>query len=595
MIVPPPRRRLVLNVLQEHFGDLVEHVASVLMKADDDGYTLREIVVHAMVSPPPQLQPTPTAQHIKTALLKLLQHNLLDIKATWLPENANKKQKVPYIIRYQLNHEEAQVRLRFGRYIELARDVFGEEGEIIMEELLVNGRVRLDQSLSSMAFNLAEQRRLAKGDPDAPPADENELEDLKHVLRAKFHEMAKNRYIVRVHPLDFNKKITVDSVDAGETEFVPSGVAPAEDTTVRKAKRRGTPAVADSSIPIEIQLMMQDEDAAEPSISETADSDAPSKKRRRLKQAKLPTVGADTTGLQGSEDVSLKEENAIWRAGLTQLTRELRHRTCIRYAGEVFNTATQAIVAAMLAHSSPHERDANEATSVPMTARELLAVPTVDAEIPAKPDKFTMLVKYLTAMCQHASGMVTQTAPDTFDKAERTNNGGSYSVHMRNIVKTLQRKSIHSFVHEKYGAASARLVRVITDQRQVEQKTLGEMALLPAAETRTRLFDMYRDKLLNLQEIPKRADYNPQFTLYCWSIDDNRLTRRLVERTQESLVKLRTRRKLEAESHKDLIARSDQLVEQHDKEKFDRVSWSLDRLDRSILHLDRMLMLFDQF
>ncbi|RHX97108.1 hypothetical protein DYB25_006387, partial [Aphanomyces astaci] len=97
------------------------------------------------------------------------------------------------------------------------------------------------------------------------------------------------------------------------------------------------------------------------------------------------------------------------------------------------------------------------------------------------------------------------------------------------------------------------------------------------------------------QEIPKRTDYNPQFTLYCWSVDDVRLTRRLVERAQESIVKLRTRRKDEAESHKDLIARSDQLVEQNDLDKFDRVSRSLDRLDRATLHLDRMLMLFDQF
>ncbi|RHZ00091.1 hypothetical protein DYB31_004162 [Aphanomyces astaci] len=622
MIVPPPRRRLALNLLQEHFGDVVEHVASVLLRADDGGYTLRELVQHALVSPPAHLQPRPTTQHIKTALLKLLQHNLLDIKATWLPEDSAKKQKLPYIVRYELNHDEALLRLRFARYIELARELFGDEGEVIMEELLVNGRIRLDQSLDAMARNLADQRRAATGDPDAPAADDDddELEDMKESLKTTFLNMAKNRYILRVHPLDFNKKKAHD-FDDGEAQYeIPSsssvtstGGDSTSTTTIKHKKRKGPAnAAADSAVPIEVQLMMQAENGGLSSLADEVSEAVTSEsgtKRRRLKRAKLPAVGAASSSSSSplsndsmpfdsvGEDVSLKEENTIWRYGGVQLTRELRHRTCIQFAHDSVNVVAEAIVKAMLAHSSPHERDANEATSVPMTARDLFAIPAVYDAVPSKHDRWKMLLNFLTAMCQHPSGMVTKVAAEVFDPthAVRAGDGGTYSVHMQNIVKTLQRKSIQAFVHEKYGAASARLVRVITEQRQLEQKALGEMALLPAAETRSRLFDMYRDKLLNLQEIPKRTDYNPQFTLYCWSVDDIRLTRRLVERAQDSIVKLRTRRKDEAESHKDLIARSDQLVEQNDLDKFDRVSRSLDRLDRATLHLDRMLMLFDQF
>ncbi|KAF0711259.1 hypothetical protein AaE_012247, partial [Aphanomyces astaci] len=304
MIVPPPRRRLALNLLQEHFGDIVEHVASVLLRADDGGYTLRELVQHALVSPPAHLQPRPTTQHIKTALLKLLQHNLLDIKATWLPEDSAKKQKLPYIVRYELNHDEALLRLRFARYIELARELFGDEGEVIMEELLVNGRIRLDQSLDAMARNLADQRRAATGDPDAPAGtstcalhtilfsnvmlpfllyfcniiylyifngvaddDDDELEDLKESLKTTFLNMAKNRYILRVHPLDFNKKKAHD-FDDGEAQYeIPSsssvtstGGDSTSTTTIKHKKRKGPAnAAADSAVPIEVQLMMQAE------------------------------------------------------------------------------------------------------------------------------------------------------------------------------------------------------------------------------------------------------------------------------------------------------------------------------------------------
>ncbi|RHY32062.1 hypothetical protein DYB32_002891 [Aphanomyces invadans] len=573
---------------------LPDETLAVMLVADDGGYTLRELVQHSLSSPPAHLQPRPKAQHIKTALLKLLQHNLLEIKATWLPADSAKK--LPYIIRYELNHEEALLRLRFTRYIELAREVFGEE---VLQLVLVLG--------ISHRFNAT--------------ADEDELEDIKESLKNTFLNMAKNRYILRVHPLDFNKKKAHD-FDSGEAEFETTVTTTASSssnstdttTTIKHKKRKGlSTTAADPAVPIEVQLMMQAESNSLASLADGDDTPVEpvtsesGTKRRRLKRAKLPTVGAASSAEPSAglvftpqalvEDVSLKEENTIWRYGGVQLTRELRHRTCIQFAHESINVVAQAIVKAMLAHSSPHERDANEATSFPMTARDLFAIPEVHDAVPSKHDRWKMLLNFLTAMCQHPSGMLTKTAPEVFDPthAVRAGDGGTYSVHMQNIVRTLQRKSIQAFVHEKYGAASARLVRVITEQRQLEQKTLGEMALLPAAETRSRLFEMYRDKLLNLQEIPKRTDYNPQFTLYCWSIDDARLTRRLLERAQSTIVKLRARRKGEAESHKDLIARSDQLVEQNDLDKFDRVSRSLDRLDRATLHLDHMLMLFDQF
>ncbi|OQR93184.1 biotin-protein ligase [Thraustotheca clavata] len=612
------KRSLVLHVLHEHFGEHVECLARVLMKADEGGYTLREILLHAA-----NLSKVITPQQLKAGLLKLLQHNMLDIKSHWHAEESAKRHKQPYLLRYELNHDEVLRRLRFARYIELAENIFGEEGAIIMEELLICGRLRIDQSIETMALNLAQTRRAATGNHDTE-VDSDEMNSLKASLRITFLEMAKNRYIVRVHPLDLNHKKTED-VFAGEAQVVLDKPSTKTKTTatpkskkdnvelddgfsIRRGTKRKARAAPVDTVPIEIQLMMQAEEAESASPPPETTSTSTTGRRRR-KEAKLPSVGAATisplTTSTDNDDISIKEENAIWRAGITQLTRELRHRACIKFAKESVNDVAEIIVSAMLAASSPHERGEAEPTSFPMSARDLFKLPAVDAVIPSTSrDRWKLLLNYLTAMCQHPSGMLTKVAPEVFDKtlssskssnSQGTGDGGTYAVHMQNIIKTLERKTVHAFVQDTYGTASARILRVIYEQRQAEEKTIGELALLPASETRSRLFELYKNKLILMQEIPKRADYNPQYTLYTWTVNHKALVGRLIEKIEISLLRLRTRRHKEAEDHKELIARSDQLVEQHDLDRFDRVCRSLDRFDRMILQLDRMLMLFCHF
>ncbi|RLN89128.1 hypothetical protein BBJ28_00012572, partial [Nothophytophthora sp. Chile5] len=51
----------------------------------------------------------------------------------------------------------------------------------------------------------------------------------------------------------------------------------------------------------------------------------------------------------------------------------------------------------------------------------------------------------------------------------------------------------------------------------------------------------------------------------------------------------------EADENKELIARSELLVEGNDLDKFDKLSRALDRLDRATIHLDGMLMLYRDF
>lgn len=517
-----------------------------------------------------------------------------------------------------------------------------------MEEILVHGRVRMDQSLEAMAYSLAEfiHNEQQQGNEDAAAADEEISEEVveqsRERIRNAFVEMAKKRYIARVHPLDLTVHLPDDqpdfplSITRGQDERRPgasngsasnggSASAPAatsgkpeddDGITVRGKRKKpasSTAAKNGATIPVELQMMLEADEARqkddsseaefEPEGSAAGSARASTKKRKlTAKRAKLPTRGvsaavAAAAAVDGEGATGIGEQSLVWRFGSDQLVRDLRHQACIRFATENINNVAGMIVTAMLKHSAPHEREKDEATSFPVTARELFTMPDVKSSLPKdSKDTWRLLLNYITVMCRDKSGMVMKVATETFDPTQaRPGDGGQYVVHMKKIVEFLKQATTHSFLQEKYGTPSARIVRLLMEKRQLEQKTIGELALLPSNDTRRRLYELYRDELVQMQEIPKRADHNPAFTLFCWSVNVPHLEKTLSERIQDSLCKLRRRRKFEAEENKDLIARSDQLVEAHDLAKFDKLSRALDRLDRATVQLDSMLLLYRDF
>ncbi|GMF30795.1 unnamed protein product [Phytophthora lilii] len=561
---------------------------------------------------------------------------------------------------WQINVQEALYRLRFPKFIELAKEAFGLEGEVVMEELLVQGRVRMDQSLDTMAYNLAEQRRQEQKQKEQEAGNEaaaeeeeiseEELDECRHLVRETFVEMAKKRYISRVHPLDLkvvepeeapefpasimrgqdkgptsnlNSKSAAGTAATAAGEGTSTSAANAngkaaggDGITVRGKKRKAPAPSSGNTIPVELQMILEADEAArqekgdseaewEPSSASSSTSSRGSKRKKSSKRAKLPTrgtssgdgaTGGETSGEDGS-GAHTDERSLVWRFGVTQLLRDLRHKACIRFATENINAVAGVIVAAMLQHSSPREREKDEPTSFPVSARDLFDMESVKKALPPEANNpWRLLLNYIMVMCRDKSGMVMKVAQEAFDPTQaRAGDGGQYVVHMQKIVEFLQQATTHAYIQDKYGVASARIVRLLMEKRQLEQKTIGELALLPSNDARHRLYELYTEKLLKMQEIPKRADHNPAFTFFCWSVDVPQMQARISERVQDSLCRLRRRRKFEAEENKELIARSEQLVEANDLDKFDKLSRSLDRLDRAIIHLDGMLMLYRDF
>ncbi|KAI9920732.1 hypothetical protein PsorP6_000215 [Peronosclerospora sorghi] len=82
-------------------------------------------------------------------------------------------------------------------------------------------------------------------------------------------------------------------------------------------------------------------------------------------QAPVRSVSGDTSSDETRAYGTVDECSRVWRCGVSQFLRDLRHKACIQFATENVNAVAGVIVAAMLHHSAPWEREKDEATSAP--------------------------------------------------------------------------------------------------------------------------------------------------------------------------------------------------------------------------------------
>ncbi|XP_069806194.1 DNA-directed RNA polymerase III subunit RPC3 [Dendropsophus ebraccatus] len=120
-------------LLQEHYGEIVERVGSFLIRTG--AQPLRVIVSE-----------TGTSTHqVKKALCVLIQHGLVTY-------HMHKRG----FVEYSAQSDRCLRILRFPRYIYTAKTLYGDTGELIVEELLLNGKMTLTATVKKVADRLTE-------------------------------------------------------------------------------------------------------------------------------------------------------------------------------------------------------------------------------------------------------------------------------------------------------------------------------------------------------------------------------------------------------------------------------------------------------
>ncbi|PKK18275.1 hypothetical protein A306_00000118 [Columba livia] len=124
--------KLCSLLLHEHFGEIVEKIGTQLLRAG--GQALRGIAGGTGL----------LLDQVKKALCVLIQHNL----ATFRPRRGG--------VEYEAQCGRILRILRYPRYIYTAKTLYGDTGELIVEELLLNGQLTMSAVVRKVADRLTE-------------------------------------------------------------------------------------------------------------------------------------------------------------------------------------------------------------------------------------------------------------------------------------------------------------------------------------------------------------------------------------------------------------------------------------------------------
>lgn len=120
-------------LLREHYGEIVERVGTALLSAGNQ--TMRELTNGTGMG----------TEQVRKALCVLLQHNLAQFR---LHRRG--------CVEYEARGRRVLRVLRYPRYIYTAKALYGDTGELLVEELLLNGRMQLSALLGKVADRLTD-------------------------------------------------------------------------------------------------------------------------------------------------------------------------------------------------------------------------------------------------------------------------------------------------------------------------------------------------------------------------------------------------------------------------------------------------------
>ncbi|KAJ1983974.1 RNA polymerase III subunit C82 [Dimargaris verticillata] len=416
-----------------------------------------------------QLRP----KQVREALVILLQQNL----ATWA-EEVRKSGPTAF---YTLNLPAVLLRLRVGEILKAVRDQFGADGLTLGQLFLLHGRLSLPMVRAKLNW-----KRLGKA------RQSTYMQTLQVMIRHRFLKaMTPGDAITRADRL-----IAEDAQAKAEHQIPPSVTELAK---LRKKRRAQEEAEFQSDVLVGMKRKI-------------ADSDDTTSVKVRVGQFEM---------------VEEVDETMHFAINFEQFNMYLRNRRLVALVKERTNKSGAAVVNAMVSLCEEKMRRCHEELSPPISVIQVtqrlpkgtnladdmdvsmaslgleLDMPTTDAMSNANTQD--LVRKFLDVLRFDQAGLIAKSD-------ERSS--GQYRVHFGNVQRALSDKVVLSYIQEKFGNQSCRMVRIINEKGRLDDKQIGKLALMPLKAVRRVVQELVAHGLLQLQEVPRTGDRIPSNCYY---------------------------------------------------------------------------------
>ncbi|XP_054903653.1 DNA-directed RNA polymerase III subunit RPC3 [Poeciliopsis prolifica] len=471
--------RLCGLLLQEHFGEVMEKVGTHLLRSGVQN--LRTIVQETNLS----------VDLVKKCLCVLVQHGACCFTS------GRKGPGSP--TEYRACCDRILRVLRYPRYIYTAKTLYGDTGELIIEELLQRGHMTMSSTVKTVADRLTQNM------------EEGHSMDYSEVS-STFSKLVETHFLQRCPPVG----------GAGTSGSAAPGAAPA----AAAAAVSVAPPTPESfpecySVP-HVSLIGRGKRQLVPENGED---------QRNAKRAKMDT---ETHG----------DEGIYWQVNFERFHQHFRDQAIISAVANKLDQTSSEIVRTIL-RMSEVTTSATVACTKPLSANEIFRSLPASYNIPRH-----ILDQYLTLLVDDPMEFVGKTGES---------GGGMFVVNLHRALANLARATVESIVQERFGSRSARIFRLLLRKRHLEQKQVEDFAMIPAKEAKDMLYTLLSHNLVQLQEIPKTPDFAPSRTFYLYTVNQLPTARMLLQNCYKTVANLIERRLFETKENKRLLEKSQRI------------------------------------
>ncbi|XP_064898872.1 DNA-directed RNA polymerase III subunit RPC3 isoform X2 [Columba livia] len=500
--------KLCSLLLHEHFGEIVEKIGTQLLRAG--GQALRGIAGG-------------------TGLL-LDQHNL----ATFRPRRGG--------VEYEAQCGRILRILRYPRYIYTAKTLYGDTGELIVEELLLNGQLTMSAVVRKVADRLTET-----------------MEDGKTMDYADVSST-----FVRL----------VDTHFVQRCPLVPEGPQ--------------SPEVPPPPAPT---LLSSDKDMyTVPRLSLVGKG-----KRRRSCEEEDGEPRVKKQKQEGESSEAPPDDGIYWQVNIDRFHQHFRDQAIVSAVANRMDQVGASEGLAPLGAEVPHPAALSFAPT-PQTSSEIVRTMLRMSEVTTssgapytQPLSSNEIFRSLPAGYNIVKQVLDQylalLADDPLEFVGKSGDsgGGMYTVNLHKALASLATATLESVVEERYkqpffqdfcpfplhvtgvpaprrfGSRCARIFRLLLRKKHLEQKQVEDFAMIPAKEAKEMLYKMLSESFVSLQEIPKTPDHAPSRTFYLYTVNVPAAARMLLHRCYKSVANLMERRQFETKENKRLLEKSQRV------------------------------------
>ncbi|KAG1819506.1 RNA polymerase III subunit RPC82-domain-containing protein [Suillus subaureus] len=472
--------RLCVQIVRSHFGPLAANVASALLTRGR--LSLAQLIRYTMMKP----------RTVRATILVLVQHNIL-----W-HSNTEEGEMLEF------HTLECLMRLRFGRFVWQAEQLFGPLGAEIVQLILDHGKLHPPDIISRLSIHNSKSSSLYS-------------QTLYKLISGAY--LKPSTLLSHHSPRD--KRIKYEAEEKAKITGFPTA------KELREAQETA-----------EARLKREEEEA----------------ENVGLKRKPKDLISHRSSKKKAIEE-DMVDDGVYFRVNFDKFNTYIRNKLIEMAAGERFNQSAALVMRATLKATEARQKSVSDTRSVrrhPTSTAAIAVLISDDDDLSTGLVTLTKKASSASLVKDYLGLMSAVDNPTPAGKAASFISliDNKVYVEFGLVSKRLRRRVLEAVARERHGDDGVRIVRLLLDIGKMDEKQIAKVAMMPNNVVRPLLAALSSDFLISTQEVPRSADRNPTRTFYLWylvHVDLHKAYSALLGHLYKTLYNIGMRRQAEQE------------------------------------------------